>query len=726
LVPAGSKIYAEVVTPAAYDYMMGYTDDGSNTDQAYVSCGSDVPYTTLASIGYSDVSPIISLDGEEYNVITPVQVEGLPSGSVFPVGTTTNTFEVTSANGITSSCSFDVVVEDNEVPVITCPVPEASYGTDEGECSASLSFTATATDNCSAEITYSLDEEETEPIVFPYLFSLGTTTIFATATDPSGNKSQCEFDVTVVSSQMPEIICTDNQLAEADMGVCTYTHSGTGWDATPVLDCNIASLTYELTGTTTGNGTSLDGMEFNLGDTTVTWIVTDNEGNTDTCSFIVTVEDNQAPEISCTVNQLADADLDECSYIHSGTAWDATATDNCTIDSVTYELSGATTGNGTSLDGVEFNVGETTVNWTVTDESGNTSVCSFTVTVEDNQAPEIICTSNQTVDVSTDDCSYLHSGTSWDAPATDNCTIASITYELTGATTGNGTSLDGVEFNVGETTVNWTVTDGNGNTSVCSFTVTVEDNQAPVAICVDSLIVQLDEDGQATITTEDVDNGSFDNCSGVSLEINQTSFDCSDIGENNITLTVTDNNGNLSTCTTTVTVEDNIAPEIFCPDDLIVNVPQGETYIVPDYFADGDASATDNCLVSMTQSPEAGTELGDGTHIITLTAIDPSGNETHCSFGLEVQELGIQSYDMKSLTMYPNPARTTVTIANPTALGIIQVNIFDLQGRLLYSMTPQNIYADVEVNISGLETGTYMVNIKNNKGGEIFKKLLKR
>src|SRR5690606_1560843 len=139
-----------------------------------------------------------------------------------------------------------------------------------------------------------------------------------------------------------------------------------------------------LTGSTTGNGTSLNGVEFGLGETTVTWTVTDNEDNTDTCSFTVTVEDNIAPAITCIANQQVDVDIDECSYTHNGTAWDAVATDNCSISSITYELSGSTTGNGTSLNGVNFNLGETTITWTVTDNAGNTNTCSFTVTVEEN------------------------------------------------------------------------------------------------------------------------------------------------------------------------------------------------------------------------------------------------------------------------------------------------------------------------------------------------------
>ncbi len=72
---------------------------------------------------------------------TTVQTAGLPSGSVFPVGTTTNTFVVTDASNNTATCSFDVVVTDNENPMITCP-GDIAVNTDAGVCGATVTYTA--------------------------------------------------------------------------------------------------------------------------------------------------------------------------------------------------------------------------------------------------------------------------------------------------------------------------------------------------------------------------------------------------------------------------------------------------------------------------------------------------------------------------------------------------------------------------------------------------------
>src|SRR5439155_5443752 len=98
----------------------------------------------------------------------------------------------------------------------------------------------------------------------------------------------------------------------------------------------------------------------------------------------------------------------------------------------------------------------------------------------------------------------------------------------------------------------------NDNVSTCTAIVTLQDSIAPTALC-KNITVQLDASGNAAITAADVDNGSHDACGIKSLALDKTSFTCADVGPNTVTLTVTDKNDNVSTCTATVTVQDRIA-----------------------------------------------------------------------------------------------------------------------------------------------------------------------
>jgi len=217
---------------------------------------------------------------------------------------------------------------------------------------------------------------------------------------------------------------------------------------------------------------SLDGVVFNEGTTTVTWTVTDDALNTSTCAFDIEVEDNEDPVISdCGVSgsQTVSADAGECTYTNTGTGWDVVATDNCTTVAVGYVLTGATTGSGTSLDGVVFNEGTTTVEWTVTDAALNTSTCSYDIVVEDDELPVI---SSCPTDIpQTNDPSICGAEVTWIAPtAADNCGVSTFT----------STHNSGDVFPVGTTTVTYTATDAAGNESTCSFDVTITDTEDPV------------------------------------------------------------------------------------------------------------------------------------------------------------------------------------------------------------------------------------------------------
>src|SRR5687768_4714304 len=173
--------------------------------------------------------------------------------------------------------------------------------------------------------------------------------------------------------------------------------------------------------------------------------------------------------MSCVSDQSVTISGGVCRYTHVGTAWNATATDNCNVATITYALTGVTSGVGTTLNGVVFNLGVTTVTWTATDGSGNIDVCSFDVTVEDEENPVISCVSDQPVTTNAGVCTYTHVGTAWNAMPTRNSSDVTITYALTGVTSGMGTTLNGVVFNLGVTTVTWTATDGSGNIDVCGL-----------------------------------------------------------------------------------------------------------------------------------------------------------------------------------------------------------------------------------------------------------------
>jgi hypothetical protein len=221
--------------------------------------------------------------------------------------------------------------------------------------------------------------------------------------------------------------------ANADNGSCGKSGVALG---TPVTgdNCGIASTSNDHPSST-----------YPVGITSVTWTVADVNGNTATSIQTVTISDNQDPIISGCSNITVGNDAGSCNAVVSWTT--PTASDNCSVQSL----------NGDHTSGGTFAVGQTTVTYTATDIHGNTSTCSFVVTVNDTEDPQI---SNCPSDIE-----LCGAGTAiWTSPsAADNCGMQSFT--------GNHSS--GESFPVGTTAVVYTATDIHGNTSTCSFNVIV-------------------------------------------------------------------------------------------------------------------------------------------------------------------------------------------------------------------------------------------------------------
>ena len=137
------------------------------------------------------------------------------------------------------------------------------------------------------------------------------------------------------------------------------------------------------------------------------------------------------------------------------------------------------------------------------------------------------------------------------------------------------------------------MTDTSGNSSSSTAVVTVEDNIAPTVVTQD-IAVQLDANGDASISASDIDNGSSDNCAIDTSSLNVSNFDCNDIGDNTVTLTVTDTSGNSSSSTAVVTVEDNIAPTVITQDIAVQLDANGDANIS---VSDIDNGSSDNCAI---------------------------------------------------------------------------------------------------------------------------------
>ncbi len=236
--------------------------------------------------------------------------------------------------------------------------------------------------------------------------------------------------------------------------------------------------------------------------------------------------------------------------------------------------------------------------------------------------PTITTISNKTVATASGVCTYTHATNLWNPTATDNIGVTSLTYSLSGVTSGTGTTLNGRLFNKGVTTVIWTAADVAGNSKTCSFTVNVFDEESPSANC-KYVTVQLDRTGHVLVFPVTIDDGSYDNCGIETFLISRDFgasyydfliFDCSDIGDQIVKLSVADEAGNVSTCSTTLTIEDSQDPML---DDLSTQTVQVDGTLCTYTHSGTSWDVTDNCPVT-----GSATGPGGGTATATITDDD--------------------------------------------------------------------------------------------------------
>ncbi len=344
--------------------------------------------------------------------------------------------------------------------------------------------------------------------------------------DNNNGSSAIVGSIMVTSSTpccVPTLTCPSNITRSTAPGACYYQVVGGELD--PTFSCS-ATPTNGYNGSST-----LADATFPVGTTTVTWLVSGA-----TCQTTITVEDNEAPVLTCPSDITIATDTGLCVGTYDFVA--PTATDNCdSPEGITIICSHES--------GDTFPSGTTTVTCTAMDASGNTDTCSFDITVEDTEAPFMNCLSDITVTAEAGEC---EASPEWTLPrALDNCdlnqAIVDCNYE------------PGDTLPIGVTTVMCTATDAAGNSISHSFDIIVEQCDT----CVTTLNIIHIDDNDINVGTNDMEN-FFANpvyrffnpglpetgiLTNVTLELHLRVFDIS--CENEIEVRVTDPLGNITT-----------------------------------------------------------------------------------------------------------------------------------------------------------------------------------
>ncbi len=577
-----------------------------------------------------------------------------------------------------------VNVIDNTDPNFDTCVSGITVPNDFGLCGTNVSWTPpTASDACDAMVDITSSHSPGD------FFLVGTTTVTYTATDDAGNTATCTFDITVADTQIPMLTCPADITVNAGSANSMVVN---GLTPTVTDNCGISMITFTQMGATNGNGSNDASGVYQVGTTTVTYTVTGLNMDVATCSFMVTVENDPLPTITCPADLTASTDPDQCTAVVNGIA-PITNLDAGAIASIDYTLSNATTGTGSNdASGTAFNQGTTTVTYILTDTAGVVIGCDFEILVEDNQVPNMLCPSVDVFDNQTDSCNVLVTNNI--APVvTDNCGIASISYVLTGAMTGSGmNSATGLTFPVGITNVNYTAIDVNGNTNQCSVMVVVSDNQTPDVSCPNDTTF-LATGGGTTAVATGIDPVINENCGiadishrigiGGSLVTGSASGTTFNMGMTEVTYIVEDLSGNVDSCTFIVTVVGAPMGDLIqCPSDVMVNTDPNlcqatvngiapVTLVDPAAIQSIEYTIFNSMGTTMGSDDASGNVFPVGISTIRYIATDFANEMDSCIFTVTVNDMMMPSWtncpvDTIFSATNVSDCRATVTWNEPT------------------------------------------------------------
>ena len=428
------------------------------------------------------------------------------------------------------------------------------------------------------------------------LFPVGETTVTCTATDDSGRSTSASFKVTVspADTTPPTFTSTPPNLILPDLGSPGEVVNYAAPTATDDQDPSVAISCSPPSGST-----------FTSGTTTVACTATDDAGNSATTSFTVTVNPNGAPTVTVNITSQQPAEA----------VGPSGAPVSFTVNVSDPEEKPDPQAQCNRASGSTFPLGSTTITCSATDSGGVTGSGSATANVVDTTPPTVSVPGSMTVQPTSP------SG----APVSFNATASDL---VDGSIAPNCNHSSGETFPLGTTLVTCTAQDSRGNTGSNSFSVSVQDADAPVVNVPASITVEANGPNgavvnYAAVTATDTGSGTLQaTCfppSGATIPLGTWLVEC----------TATDSSGNIGRASFSIRVRDTTPPVLTIPGALAIQSsgPVAATDSRIRTFL-GGATATDIVDTNPAVTTNAPSSFPVGVTTVTFTARDDAGNTT--------------------------------------------------------------------------------------------------
>ena len=599
----------------------------------------------------------------------------LPAAGTLVSSDTVISLLATDDSGNSSSCSFNLTLVDTIKPIINCFGDTSDYFNEN--CLFVLGdYTnrAIVNDNCDNNLSIVQTPS-------PGIFLISDTIITLTVTDFSNNSSSCSFNLSLFDSITPLLICpldaTEYYNSNCEFVVPDYTLATTSSDncyPNPILVQSPPS------------GTVI------FDDTVITITSTDYSGNFTTCSFNIIILDTINPIVSCIPSQILYLDT-VCNYLLPNYMDSITSSDNCDTNLVItqYPVPNSTI------------YSDTIVIISVTDNSGNNTICEIPILLLDTISPVISCPNNTVLDNDSSQCGAIFS---YLTPlGIDNC--------LSTTTLTSGLP-DSSLFPVGLTTNVYRVTDTAGNFSTCSFYVLVNDVESPTITCPSDTVEPYDQNCEFTVP--DYSNLLIysDNC-GIEI-IDQIPAEGTIVNYDFETFfTITDSSGNSKACSYNISLYDLDVPDIVCPSDQDLMLDENCVVSIPDFSNELQVGALCSSSKTIYQSPSADTLIDFiGVQNITFNVFDTLGNVETCSFNLNIINNDINNcYKLFIPTVFSPDGDGINDIFQAYGLDKLglEIEIYNRWGQMVHKTDLNNLYWDGTFMGEKLPNETYVYRV---------------